>query len=194
MSPKYIRRFRNKRGFGVHSPFAFDLITSVLRRPLTEETAQRMHNCTGEQSRLKRLIPNRRKNQMLVNLLNHLQPTRVLVMGSPETAFTQLLTLSDLNPTVERFPIQVECMPEPFEFIYLNGVVPGKSLRDSILTARSLGSPNAVLLIDRLDESKEQRKAWKEILNGTLAQMIIDQKSQAFLFFDQGLNRKNYFI
>ncbi|MGL4994325.1 MAG: hypothetical protein ACRC6R_09450 [Bacteroidales bacterium] len=220
MSPKYIRRFRNKRGFGVHSPFAFNLITQVMRGKLTygnvnqlDEAIEFVCNKSGKHI-------NKKKFHILCKIINHLQPKYVLEIGSYYGLSTIAIAQTDSNPHISlliqrkgdveyinhhinRAKISniqiIDNIPlasdnRKFEFIYLHGAIAGKTLLETIQIARSISTHNGVILIDRLTQSQELRNEWKDVLRSGVAQMIIDQKKHALLFLDTALNRKNYFI
>lgn len=220
MSPKYIHRFRNKRGFGVHSPFAFNLITQVMRGKLPYGNVNQLDEAIEYVCDKSGKHINKKKFHILCKIINHLQPKYVLEIGSYYGLSTIALAQSECKPQLsllthrkgdieylnhhmksahlsniellESMPLSSE--PKRFDFIYLHGAVAGKTILETIQLARSISTPNGVILIDRLTQSEEARNEWKEVLRSGVAQMIIDQKKRALIFLDTTLNRKNYFI
>ncbi|MCP9610679.1 hypothetical protein [Coprobacter tertius] len=104
---KTIRRLRHRKGYGVHSPFAYNLITKVIEEPF-------MYYCYNEIERLKKeVLPlytenistgkrkkiSFKKGTLLFRLVNHFKPQHILEIGSSWGIST--LYLYEGNPSAE---------------------------------------------------------------------------------------------
>lgn len=73
---KHVIRFRHKRGFGVHSPFVFDLLTNVIKEKAVYYDFKRIESENKLKAREKKL------DRMLFRLVDYLSYERVLFMGT----------------------------------------------------------------------------------------------------------------
>lgn len=71
----WLARFRKRRGYGVHSPFAFRFITDVL----LERSAYYAYGELDRQLPLTKRLRHRHGLHMLMRLANHLQPATIVL-------------------------------------------------------------------------------------------------------------------
>lgn len=218
MLPSYIKRFRNKRGFGVHSPFAFHLITEIIREKypfykfeVIDEAIQKF--CEQENKHI-----TTKKFHILFRLINHLHSSRVLEIGSYYGLSTLSMSLCGAEKSIEVLPLKdrdfgrietltsqynlrnIKILPDEaaitgsFDFIYIHAPIPGMTLFETYKRIKSFAKEDGVILIDRIRKDKEAKKEWKQILKYEAPQMVIDQEKRALLFLDKRLNPKSYMI
>ena len=74
-----LRTWRHGRGFGIHSPLAYDLLTTTLREPRrTGYYAYRNLNALGGDGRKRRLA------RIVFRLVSRFSPRRVAITGAPD--------------------------------------------------------------------------------------------------------------
>lgn len=85
----WLWRFRHRKGYGIHSPFAFSLVTQVLYSPGHYYAYEWLD---GLMSRWQRAFPSRRKAclRLLFRLANYWQPSYI---EAPEGTLTELAYL-----------------------------------------------------------------------------------------------------
>lgn len=85
----WLCRFRHRKGYGIHSPFAFSLVTQVLYSPGRYYAYAWLD---GLMSRWQRVLPSRRRAclRLLFRLANYWQPTEIM---APEGSLTELAYL-----------------------------------------------------------------------------------------------------
>lgn len=218
MLPSYIKRLRNKRGFGVHSPFAFHLITEIIREKypfykfeVIDEAVQLF--CEQENRHI-----TTKKFHILFRLINHLHSNRVLEIGSYYGLSSLSMALCGAEKSIEVLPlkerdfsridtfinkyglnnIQLLHGPEKIEgyydFIYIHAPLADMTLLETYKRIKRYAKEDGVILIDRISKDRQTKREWKQILKYEAPQMVIDQEKRALLFLDKRLNPKSYMI
>lgn len=95
----YYRRWRHGRGYGVHSPFAYHLITEVINQPCAYYAYEQL-----------RAMPRRREAQdaaLLFRLAVHFAPSTVWISPGPaRKALLHILRLADRNIRTTANPLE----------------------------------------------------------------------------------------
>ena len=105
---KGIRKVRHRKGYGVHSPFAFALITQVINEQSPYYAYQDILKACREQSRKRRVLPNfvnKRANStkvlfLLYRLVNRFKARRILEIGPSNGLATLAMSLPDSQSRV----------------------------------------------------------------------------------------------
>ncbi len=100
---KGIRKVRHRKGHGVHSPFAFALITQVINERSPYYAYQDILKAWRKQSRKRRILPNfvnKRANStkvlfLLYRLVNRFKARAILEVGSTDGLTTLAMQLAD---------------------------------------------------------------------------------------------------
>ncbi|MGL4779733.1 MAG: RsmG family class I SAM-dependent methyltransferase [Bacteroidales bacterium] len=220
MIKSYIKRWRNKRGFGVHSPFAFHLITEIIRDKYPyykfetiDEAVQ--DYCLRENRHIKT-----KRFYLLFRILNHLNSSKILEVGTYNGLSTLSMALCGQDKTIDVFPlkekeatvlfllkekytltnvnvlktIDFENTSEKYDFIYIHAPLTDMSLLCSYKQLKPLLAENGVILVDRNSKKRSSKHEWKQILKYEAPQMVIDQDKRALLFFDKKLTPNKYSI
>lgn len=81
----WLRRIRHRKGYGVHSPFAFNMLTQVIYAPGQYYAYRELNALFSLRDRLMR--PRRRAvDRLLFRLSNALQPSTFCLLGASERA------------------------------------------------------------------------------------------------------------
>lgn len=220
MIKSYIKRWRNKRGFGVHSPFAFHLITEIIRDKYPyykfetiDEAVQ--DYCLRENRHIKT-----KRFYLLFRILNHLNSSKILEIGTYNGLSTLSMALCGQDKTIDVFPLKEKEIivldllkekyalsnvnvlnsidfgnaSEQYDFIYIHAPLTDMSLLNSYKQLKPLLAENGVILIDRNSKKRSTKQEWKQILKYEAPQMVIDQDNRALLFFDKKLTPNKYSI
>ncbi|MGI6073728.1 MAG: hypothetical protein ACOYEA_03685 [Fermentimonas sp.] len=100
-----LERFKTSRGYGVHSPFAFNLITNVIYSPYSYYALQDVNNFVSQRKNFN-LVNHARYNEIALRLVSYFRPKHVLVanpqhgldslyVSSANSAFEQLVLLGE---------------------------------------------------------------------------------------------------
>lgn len=182
-----LSRFRYRCGYGVHSPFAFSLITDVIyeKMPyyaydlLKVEQKKRITTQRWEKG-----IP--RINRLLFRLVNKVQPATIIEVGQPSAASLYLqsakpsagyLFASDLS---ELF-LDADT---PVDFLYLNDYRNPALLEEVFNICSRRTTPNSLFVVHGICYSKAMKNLWKQLQNDERVGITFDLYDAGLLFFD----------
>ena len=164
----WLARFRHRKGYGVHSPFAFRLITDVI----LEDRAYYAYSELDRELPLSMRMRQRRGLHLLLRLANHLQPQSVVL---PAGAWWESRYLKRGCRTA-----RIQCQwPE--------GEVSMCLLREPTEEAVAHMGSRSVLLLDNL----HRHRAWFRNLP---SQVSFDLYDLGIAFFDKQYNRQYYLV
>ncbi len=183
----WLRRFRHRCGYGVHSPFAFRLITDVIydRRkfyaygPLAIQ--RRAHVC-GLSERL---------DQLMLRLAREVQPRRVALWGDPVDMTRRYVEAGCQPDCIET----VGCgrLPENRNYDWVFARRPGDSFDLFDQAARQ--APNhALFIFEGIHRSKTAASNWKRITNDPRSTVTFDLYDIGLIFIHPKLNPQNYIV
>jgi len=188
---KHAIRFRHKRGFGVHSPFVFDLITNVIKEKAMYYDFVRLESAYKQKSKERKL------NRMLFRLANYLGFRHVLFLGATTrpvmeylAAVSNGMTLWNGGPIASLGVVKdasAEWETEPLEFVYL-----GRALRavwspewEALLRAKR-EEVRCVVITD-IYKKQLNSQLWRQLRQE--ATVSIDMMWYGLLFFDPHLQQ-----
>lgn len=192
-----LSRFRYRCGYGVHSPFAFSLITDVIyeKMPyyaydlLKVEQKKRITTQRWEKG-----IP--RINRLLFRLVNKVQPATIIEVGQPSAASLYLqsakpsagyLFASDLS---ELFLDA----GTPVDFLYLNDYRNPALLEEVFNICSRRTTPNSLFVVHGICHSKAMKNLWKQLQNDERVGITFDLYDVGLLFFDTTKIKQHYIV
>lgn len=193
----WLSRFRYRCGYGVHSPFAFSLITDVIyeKMPyyaydlLKVEQKKRIITQGWEKG-----IP--RINRLLFRLVNKVQPATIIEVGKPSAASLYLqsakpsagyLFASDLS---ELF-LDADT---PVDFLYLNDYRNPALLEEVFNICSRRTTPNSLFVVHGICYSKAMKNLWKQLQNDERVGITFDLYDAGLLFFDTTKIKQHYIV
>ena len=215
----WCRRFRHRRGYGVHSPFAFRLITDVVYERLP-------YYAYDELKRLRRSLPKgarmypERVDRLLFRLVNHLSPQRVVEVGTgaglslcylaAARADTQCVSLpgddaSDVmcemvdrcknasvveGPLMETLHRELQIASES-TFLHIAHTENFSLVLEKFL---SNGGEKMCVVIEGIYDSQAKREWWKQIVADERTGVTFDLYDVGFVFFDHSKNKQHYVV
>ena len=193
----WLSRFRYRCGYGVHSPFAFSLITDVIYEytpyyayhALQEEQRKKVRECGWSKSRGK-------INRFLFRLVNKVQPATVIEVGQPSTASLYLqsakpsasyLFASDLSELFLDADTSVD-------FLYLNDYRNPDLLEEVFRVCAHRATPKSVFVVHGICYSKEMKVLWKKWQADERGGITFDLYDVGLLFFDKTKIKQQYIV
>lgn len=193
----WLSRFRYRCGYGVHSPFAFSLITDVIyeKMPyyaydlLKAEQKKRITTQGWEKG-----IP--RINRLLFRLVNKVQPATIIEVGQPSAASLYLqsakpsagyLFASDLS---ELF-LDADT---PVDFLYLNDYRNPGLLKEVFRVCARRTTSNSLFVVHGICYSKAMKNLWKQLQNDERVGITFDLYDVGLLFFDTTKIKQHYIV
>ena len=209
---RWLQRMKQSRGHGIHSPFAFDLITLVFRSPYGYYAFQDIKKVLSESGLDAGLI--NKFNYLSYRLVDHFKPKRILEIHSGMGVNTLFLTApaSDICCTcveedAEAAAIakqlqqkqgiiseQLPLLPAGGEkrynalFVYLNEKKP-----ITIETLMALSHENCFWVFYPLN-SRWSKQYWRNIVNDERARITFDKRDTGIVSLRFTYNKLHYYV
>ena len=181
---RWFKRFRYRKGYGVHSPFAFNFITRVIYEK----------GCYYNYAKFDKLPASTKESKsickLLFRLVNYQQPNKLLYLSD----------FDDITPVFQWAKSDVQIFGNvnnsyKLDFVYIN-----KSFGDSISTNQFIKSllpqlhSNSMFVMFGIGHTKEHKKLWKELISLPQAGISFDLYDIGILFFDLSKNKQDYLV
>lgn len=217
-------RIWQRRGFGVHSPYAYRLITEVLREKARfyayDEIQYILNNSSGQRADYK---VKKKRGRLLFRIVNRYQPEQILEIGSSggvttlyiqhacsRAAITILEPRSARVEDTRRWLAARNCVAEVVEVkTWKEGIKAylQKTERPFILVNHMrpyMYEGLAEVLQEALHPYavvivagigyKTPRKLWRSLVSDTRVRVSMDMQHSGLLLCNPKLNKQNYFI
>lgn len=197
----WLTRIRNRCGYGVHSPFAFELITQLIYertpyyayRSLRKEEKKLAH----EKNRQWRKGESLKEKQLLFRLVNRVQPHTLVDAGRATSASLYLQAAkSDMDYlyTFDLSELFLEAGAH-VDFLYLHCNPNSETLANDILeVCLNRITSASVFVIKGIHANKEMKKKWKELCNNNVTGVTFDLYDLGIVFFDKSLVKQHYIV
>ncbi len=179
----WLRRIRHRKGYGVHSPFAYDLLTQVIYSPGRYYDYAQLDK---QFPRWSRLLTHRRRavDRLLFRLANRWQPERIFAPEVPEREYNYLrqgcrhakFTSAPSHKGGETV------QPSAKLLVYI---------RDSRTPLPSNVGEGSILVVDRL---RKNRRLWRQLLHNEQHKVTFDLYDVGIAVFDRRLQRQDYIV
>ena len=198
-------RMRQAWGFGIHSPFAFRLITKVIREKARYyayddiEAICHEHvddSLSHRQKHLRKRISTSR-GRLFFRLTNFFRPDNILEIGTSwgiSTLYLRLagrqseITVVEPLPEIhdfaeslfaERLYIVVNRLPKPYY----------RALPDLLAPVLDM---HALLIIDGIRSNSEVKSWWEKLVKDERVRVTVDMKNVGLVCCDPKLNKQDY--
>lgn len=160
-----IQRWLHRYGFGIQSPWAYELVRNVLYEPLRyyayDELRQKYPECSKTE---------RKRNEQLFRIVNHFKPATIEIVGNADAATMDYIE---------------ERQKGSFLFYYLAPSAPLASVPATL-------SDGMVLVVDDIQETN--KAAWEQLLNHAQVTAIFDMGYRGLLCCDTKRVRQTYLL
>lgn len=195
---KHAIRFRHKRGYGVHSPFVFDLIINVIKEKAVYYDFVRIEAMGEIREKERKLY------RLLFRLSDYLTYRHVLCIGVREpwvsrylSAVSREMNLMNGGQTCPEAECSVCVTPTTVKERKIDLIILGRSLEadwsnawENVLREREKG-PLCVVIKDIYKENFNGR-VWRQLRQE--ATVSIDMMWYGIVFFDKRLQRGKYSV
>ena len=177
---RWVLRIRHRCGYGIHSPFAFNFVCSVIyERGTFYAYADLNHQFSSQTARGLR----RKDGRLLFRLANYVRPQVCSLCGvQPEGSWFDYLHAGSLHTRYEQ-----SLCPAGLVFGDENWVDHAVELLDAVIE-------NGVLLLPGIDRSAARRQTWQQLLERPQSQVSFDLGDFGIIFYRPDLQREHYVI
>lgn len=189
----WLSRFRHRCGYGVHSPFAFDLITCVIYekasyyayKPLALE--QQKYSGGGGSTKV---------NRLLFRLANWAQPCTMVDIGTLSASSLYLRAGKRGERYVSASGLS-EPLPEvgvPVDFLYLHDFHHPQLVEDAFEYYTPQTTRKSVFVIEGIRYTKPMKKLWRQMQADERVGITFDLYDLGILFFDTDKIKQHYVV
>ena len=190
-----IKRFRHRKGFGVHSPFAFRLITEVIEESSPYYGYVAIEKAKSESGK-KREMPSCKVLKLVFRLVNRFQPIQLIEVG-PDSflRLPAVLAKSNVRYLYEKTPFSLK-KEEPFlaDFVFIHHTALDADfeiLRNILL---NVVHSNSLLVVSGIGHSKPMKTFWKKLQDDERVGITFDLYDVGLVFFDLKMNKQHYIV
>lgn len=193
----WLSRFRYRCGYGVHSPFAFSMITDVIYEKMPyyaydslkeEQKKKRKESGWGKESQ--------KISRLLFRLVNRVQPATIIEVGRPTVAS---LYLQAAKPSAEY--LFARDLSElfldadvPVDFLYLNDYHHPDLLEKAFAVCADRTTLKSMFAVRGICYSKEMRALWRRLQADERVGITFDLYDVGLLFFDKTKIKQHYMV
>lgn len=185
---RWLRRFRKRCGYNIHSPFAFNFVTGVIYE------AGRFYAYSALESQGVN-IPKRARlkdDRLVFRVVNFAEPKRIVAVGPDAEAFRHTC---DYIRAARNCPLCVnpridELKATPPDFLYTD-CEDWKAHVDHFLPHIH---DRSALLIKGIYRSKASLQAWKHLIAQPEVRVSFDLYDFGICFFEKRLNKEHFVI
>ena len=190
---RLLKRRKQSKGHGIHSPFAFDIITSVLNSPYTyyafTDIPDSFPYSKGQSKKLKKF------HHLSFRLINHFRAQNILEINPGDGLNTLYIkspsskinykSISDINSFVNDGNIKFDAI-----FINING---DKTTVPSIVMLLDISHDNTFWVINPIN-TKESKQFSQLIVNHESITVSFDMSHTLIAFLRKSYYKHHYFI
>lgn len=193
----WLSRFRHRCGYGVHSPFAFGLITDVVYEKMPYYAYSSLKK--EQKKKVKELgwrKGTRKVNRFLFRLVNRVQPETIVEVGCPSASSLYLqaakpsagyLFASDLSELFLDAGV-------PVDFLYLNDDRNPELMEEIFRICVRRTTPQSVFVLHGIHYSKAMKALWKRLQANEQVGITFDLYDVGLLFFDKTKIKQHYIV
>lgn len=195
----WLRRFRNRCGYGVHSPFAFNLITQVIYQstPYYKYKDLEMEEKRLALEKNKQWMYELKKvKQFLFRLVNYTQPATIVDAGTLAASALYLkagkegadyTSASDLSELFLESGI-------PVDFLYLHDYRHPDFMEEVFSICAARITEKSVFVIEGIRYSSKMLALWKRMKKDDRVGITFDLYDLGIIFFDKTKIKQDYII
>jgi len=181
-----ISRFKHSRGFGVQSPWAYDLICNVINEQYPfyayDEMAQSLNSQNEETQKLCKLF---------IRLANRRQPTNIIMYGEDVSLYEPFLRRGCMKAQVEHVEDLNSLHLQKIDMLLISTQKDYLAYFDQILNYLDNDS---MVIINYIQKNKQCRDLWNKIKEREECISTFDLYECGIIFFDKKRYKQNYNI
>ncbi len=194
-----LRRFPHRCGYGVHSPFAFNLITRViyehapyykyreLRQAEREQSARQPKGWRDEPLRVKRL---------LFRLVNHTRPRLTVDAGTPAASALYLRAArqsADYTAASSLSELFLE-RGVTVDFLYVHDYRHPEFVEEVFRVCAPRAAKESLFVVEGIRYTRQMHALWKRMQQDERTGISFDLYDLGLLFFDKTKVKQHYIV
>ena len=191
----WLRRIRHRCGYGVHSPFAFNLITDVIyqRHPYYKYAdLEAIESKLPREERYESL----KVKRLLFRLVNEMQPRTIIDAGrlSSSANYLQAGHTSARYTGIRQEKEFSSISGRPVDFLYLHDYRHPSFVRAAFGRCVEQSNEQSLFVIEGIRYNREMRQLWQEMQQHPCVGITFDLYDLGLLFFDRKKIKQDYIV
>lgn len=191
----WLARFPHRRGYGVHSPFAFNLITQVIyqRTPY-----YKYKELAAEERRLapqknpQWLYESRKVKRLLFRLVNFAQPDTIIDAGTL-SASSLYLKAAKVGATYINNLLTTQLLTTNY-FLYLHHYRDPKFVEETFSALADRATQKSLFVVEGIRYTRPMHELWKQMVKDPRAGITFDLYDLGLIFFDHTKLKQDYIV
>lgn len=195
-----LKRFRYRRGFGVHSPFAYDFITNVINETgiyyAYKEVEQEWNDAASARNhKLPKSV--KRLGELIFRLVNRAQPQHIMVCGGHPIIPNYIKAA---KPTASLHEIVAEddaiskISLASADFLCVDCAADADKLWSVFNQAANAAQPRSLFVIQNIHSSPSMSACWAKMKEDARVGITFDLYDVGILFFDLSKLKQHYIV
>lgn len=175
-----IKRIPPSRGFGIQSPWAYNMMTRVIASPQQYSEYTRLCACHPQQT-----DSERRLHELLFRLSRHIRAVNFCSTVGDDVALDYVAAGSDavISTTINR----LKNANQDAATIFLSSINSAE-----LVSMAAVASRQSVLIVDGIRADKLSLNKWKALRMSPLSGITFDLYHLALVFFDRDIIKQHY--
>ena len=192
-------RFPRRRGYGVHSPFAFDLITQVIFQPAPYYKYRELADCERRLAREKGkswLYEPRRVRRLLFRLVNEVQPDSVVDVGRLSASSLYLRAAREAADYTAASSLEELFLERdvPVDFLYVHQWQNPALVEEVFRLCAARSRSRSLFVVEGIRYSAAMHSLWKRMCADERVGVTFDLYDLGLLFFDRSMQKQHYLV
>lgn len=192
----WLKRFRHRCGYGIHSPFAFDFITTVIYEKSHYYAYSELEGGNSPDNGFSRKGRSRKINRLLFRLVNRTQP-EIVVEAGDLTSASQYIRAAKKNVTHIHFAgYQPIALPEGkhIDFLYVHCSKDAGLVEKAVETCLKYTENQTVFVLEGIGYSMEMKRLWNSLVKDERVGTTFDLYDLGIMFFDMKRIKQHYIV
>lgn len=201
----WLSRIRHRRGYGVHSPFAFRIITDVIYQRLpyyqytelaqTERRLQKEMRQNDAPAADDWLYESQKVKRLLFRLVNEVQPATLVDYGRLSASALYLKAACRRAAYIgARRPEEIHPEAAPIDFLYLHAYRRPQEMQQVFERCIGRTRQRSLFVIEGIGRTSQMRKLWKSFKSHPQTGITFDLYDLGLIFFDKEKIKQDYII
>ncbi|MBQ7539735.1 MAG: hypothetical protein IJT13_01270 [Bacteroidaceae bacterium] len=178
----WLCRFRNRRGYGIHSPFAFNLVKGVIYERAPFYAYKPLHKLREQRD----CTTNEHDDKLLFRLINDHQPETALLLCPSNDIGADYLKAGCRK--CHFYTENDAKRPDNFQLIYIYKECP------TVEKLLSLTNDRTLVIIRNIRQDKETLAWWKQLQQSEKIRVTMDLYEIGLAYTESRLNKQDYII
>lgn len=189
----WIKRFRHRCGYGVHSPFAFNFITNIIY----EKTLYYAYTDIEENKAKKYPFESKKLNRLLFRLVNWSQPKTIVDVGGNQSNSPYYLKAAKKGAeyiSVTDISTLNSIKDLPIDFLYIHYNNHAEFAKEVFYRSIEHITEKSVFVIQGIRYSQAMKKLWSDIINEDKVGITFDLYDAGIILFDKSKIKQQYIV